>query len=182
MENYRRRRKRRPNILAIVMILVFIAVVVTAAVLLIQSVFGNASDRDTSSSNSQSAQEMYDPDAKKGALPGRDTADDEADPEQFSYVINTQPEFKNGKAAGNILIENPAHNTQLMRVEIEDEDGELLYTSGYIRPGWHIETIKLESNLKKGRYFAQAYIHAYDKTSRELVSTAYQELEIVIKK
>lgn len=136
---------------------------------------------------------QLDEDQLAGSIDGMSDAqlqelmDQKVDEGSLMISINTQPEYPDGKSAGSIRIENSAQNNYLMVVkmylrEAGNKDGELIYESGAIKPGYKIEKAKLLKNLKKGTYPVTAYFEGYDKTSKEFVGKAASELNIVIRK
>lgn len=90
-----------------------------------------------------------------------------ADAAYFSFKINARPEFKNGKSAGDVGIENPRYSIYPMVVQIFlDDTGEMIYDSGGILPDHHIDNAKLSVKLKAGTYKATAYLNAYDPDTK----------------
>lgn len=112
--------------------------------------------------------------------------DKKVDEGSLMISINTQPEYPDGKSAGTIRIENSAQNNYLMVVKLylreNGKDGELIYESGAVKPGYKIEKAKLLKNLKKGTYPVIAYFEGYDLKSKEFVGKAASELNIVVRK
>jgi hypothetical protein len=91
-----------------------------------------------------------------------------ADAAYFSFKINARPVFENGKAKGNLGIENPSYNIYPMVVQIFlDDTDELIYDSGGILPDQHIDNAALTKALKAGSYNATAYLNAYDPDTKE---------------
>jgi hypothetical protein len=105
-----------------------------------------------------------------------------ADAAYFSFKINARPEFKDGKSAGTLGIENPSYNVYPMVVQIMlDDSDEIIYDSGGILPDHHIDSAKLSKVLKKGTYKATAYLHAYDPDTKVWQGKQAAALEITIK-
>ncbi|GHU41148.1 hypothetical protein FACS1894111_02970 [Clostridia bacterium] len=125
--------------------------------------------------------------AAEGALEGM-TEDDilaqmqkVADAAYFSFKINAVPEFENGKAEGNLEIENPSYNIYPMVVQITLEDtGELIYDSGGIMPNRHIQSDKLKKVLPAGEYRAIAHFYAYDPDTKQNMGEQRAVLNITI--
>ncbi|MDR1272854.1 MAG: hypothetical protein LBK04_07705 [Clostridiales Family XIII bacterium] len=112
-------------------------------------------------------------DAEDGHLPGmtpaqiKEQMQKAADDSYFSFKINARPEFDNGKAMGNLGIENPSFNVYPMVVQIFlDDTGEMVYDSGGILPDQYIDNAKLSVPLKAGDYKATAYLNAYDPETK----------------
>lgn len=134
-----------------------------------------------------------DEDQQAGSLEGMSDAqlqelmDQKVDEGSLMISINTQPEYPDGKSAGTIRIENSAQNNYLMVVKMylkdpSGKEGELIYESGAVKPGYKIEKAKLLKDLKKGTYPVIAYFEGYDQKSKEFVGKAASELSIVVRK
>lgn len=109
------------------------------------------------------------------------------DENMLSISINTAPVFKDGKAEGNLRIENSPANHYFMIVEIYLNDetkegglGERIYRSGGIKTGQHIENAKLDKNLAKGTYNATAFFIAHNPDTLQEVGRAGAQLSIVV--
>lgn len=86
-----------------------------------------------------------------------------ADESLFSFSINSKPVFENGKAEGNLRIVNPQYNVYLIKVTIRlENNNEIIFETGKIKPNHYIEKASLNKNLKKGNYKAIATIEAFD--------------------
>ncbi|MEF9988507.1 MAG: hypothetical protein RR797_05480, partial [Christensenella sp.] len=132
MAEQREKRKPTKRIARIVIILVIIAAV-TVAVLFITGVLGGKPEAVFATDDKAQTGELTldEPNAEK-ALEELQSA---VDASQFSFRINSRPEFENGTSEGTLMIENPADNTQNMQVTITlDETGGVLYESGMIPP------------------------------------------------
>lgn len=97
---------------------------------------------------------------------------------RVNISINTAPEFKNGRSAGNIRIENIQGNKYSMAVTVtcigasEDEGaaghvGETVMTTGLIDPGSYVLEKKLDVDLPKGKYTCVATFDAYKTVTDE---------------
>ena len=97
--------------------------------------------------------------------------------------INTKPIFKNGKAKGDLRIENSPANHYGQEVIITvDKTGKEIYRSGLILPNHHIQTDKLKMDLEKGEYDCTATFVAYDtKLDEEPTEIGRLKAEIEIK-
>ncbi|MEG0257447.1 MAG: hypothetical protein RR632_04035 [Christensenella sp.] len=105
----------------------------------------------------------------------------DVDESEFSFRINSAPEFENGTAEGNLMIENPTYNTFLMKVEIKlDATGDTVYTTDILNPGTSIALDVLDKELKAGEYPATAGIYAYDPTTEELVGQTAAGIVITV--
>ena len=92
----------------------------------------------------------------------------------FNVSMNGQPVFKNGKAKGNVNIENVPGNRYSFTVSIQvtsvDADkypeaakyvGQTILTTGMMDPGSYLTEKKLDVNLPKGEYVCVATFTAY---------------------
>jgi len=107
----------------------------------------------------------------------------EADKAYFSFKINTEIVFKDGKSEGNVGIENPNNNVYPMSVQIflgKDGAGEMIYDSGGLMPNQHIDNAKLTKVLSTGTYEALAYLYAYDPETKVNIFKSTAELTIII--
>ena len=159
-------------------LLVIIIMVVLAAVLLLQRCSREPSSPDRLEESVK---------AKLGQLDGKSEEEIQAELNRvieegmFHIAINTQPIFTSGTAEGNLEIENVPGNLYDMAVVIEDkETGEELYSSGLIRPNYHIERDCLEKELSPGEYPAVAVFHAYDQETMEEVGSTACEMVITV--
>lgn len=79
-----------------------------------------------------------------------------------NIYMNSMPVFDNGKAAGNVYIQNIPANKYGFRVRVLlDDNQEKVLETGYIAPGYNIEKMKLDKPLKKGTYPATAIFTCY---------------------
>ena len=86
----------------------------------------------------------------------------------------------NGGSAAEILLKSPARNRYLMQVTIVLEDGESVLKTGYILPGYMIESVKLDEKLKKGSYEATALIDAVSPEDESLIGQLKQPVTITV--
>jgi cytoskeletal protein RodZ len=99
----------------------------------------------------------------------------------FHISINTDPVFADGKSEGSLEIENVPGNQYLMRVEITlDDTGELVYSTRYIEPDYHIQKAALDVELEKGEYPATAVFYAYDPESLTEMGSASAKINLII--
>ena len=84
------------------------------------------------------------------------------EPYKVSYIFNTKPYFPSGDLPGSISVENPPESMYDMRFTIYLEDWTHVYTSPKLKPCQYIVSGKLNKNLDKGLYKANAYFSFYD--------------------
>ncbi len=126
--------------------------------------------------------------AQMGILPGMSAEDiekklnEQIDKSMLNIAINANPVFESGTAEGNVRIENIPANHYAMTVEIVREDnGESVYKSGLIKPGYFVETAKLSTPLEKGVYKAVAVFTAYDLETNQEIGTAGANVSLMVK-
>lgn len=104
------------------------------------------------------------------------------DESMFSFRINSAPEFENGSAEGNMVIENPPYNTYMVQVTItRDDTGEEIYKTDLLPIGTGIPTDSLDIVLPKGEYPATAVFSAYDKDTQTLIGQTAAGITITVK-
>ena len=102
--------------------------------------------------------------------------------DQFSYKINSAIEFPTWNQEGDISLQNPSGNHHLMALEIVlEENNQVIFRSGYLRPGQQIKKAPLDVKLTQGTYRASAHIWAIDAVSLDLLDLFEEPLEINIK-
>lgn len=118
---------------------------------------------------------FYDPNAEAGLLDGRTEEEITALEEQevtngmLQVNINSNPVFRTGTSEGNLRIENAPGNPYDMRVTITLTDsGVVVYSSGGIKPNYHIENAALDVALAAGEYAAEAKFYAVDKDHNDI--------------
>ncbi|WP_302759922.1 hypothetical protein [Christensenella hongkongensis] len=126
--------------------------------------------------------------AEMGILPDTSAEDiekrlnEQIDKSMLNISINKNPVFENGEAEGNLRIENIPANHYAMTVELVREDnGETVYKSGLISPGYFVENAKLDTPLAKGIYPAVAVFTAYDTETKQEMGTAGANVNLMIK-
>lgn len=91
-----------------------------------------------------------------------------ADESRFTFRINGNMSFENGSSEGVLFIENPQENSCLLKVKLTlDENGKVLYKTGYLKPGTGIGKDRLREALPKGEYEATAEVTSFDRRRRE---------------
>lgn len=115
---------------------------------------------------------------KKGSIEMVDPAADRdlqaevnqiVDENMFNVFMNTDIVFENGKAKGNLLIQNTESNKAPVLVEIYTADSnELIYKSYEIPAGYKIESAKLNKPLEKGTHKCIAYFNVLNEETKEV--------------
>ena len=84
----------------------------------------------------------------------------------LTMTINPDPTFSDGKSEGNLLIENDTQNKHPLVVLIyRDDTKDLIYSSGLIPVGKHVNSDTLDVELAAGDYLCTAYFNAMDDTA-----------------
>lgn len=98
----------------------------------------------------------------------KEMAQKKVDRSKFNMVIAPEADFSAGDQKGELVIQNPSHNAYPVNVEItRNDNGELIYTSGAIKPGYEVKEAQLEKKLSKGNYPATAKFSLYDDKTKE---------------
>ena len=109
-------------------------------------------------------------------------AQEKVDRSKFNMVIAPDATFESSDKAGELTIQNPAHNAYPVNVEItRNDNGDLIYTSGAVQPGEEIKEAKLEKKLSKGDYPATAKFSLYDDETKEKKGEVAAKITIHIK-
>lgn len=129
----------------------------------------------------------FEGDQEEGSLDGKTAAEiqelmkQKVEEGSFAISINTLPKFKDGNSKGSLRIENAPENRYLMIVKLHLKDSdELIYESGAIKPGFKLESAKLDKVLDNGTYQVIAYFEAYDLETNNFVGKAASDMSIVI--
>lgn len=130
-------------------------------------------------------------DAELGFLPGmseqdiQDRLNQIVEEGRLNVSINPTPTYENGKAKGNIQIENVQGNRYSFTVAVEvvgtsddagakDYVGKEIMKTGLIDPGSYVQKKQLSVDLPKGEYVCIATFTAYDKKENEVGSVGTQ--------
>lgn len=98
----------------------------------------------------------------------KELAQQKVDRSKFNMVIAPEADFSAADQKGELVIQNPSHNAYPVNVEItRNDNGELIYTSGAIKPGYEVKEAQLEKKLSKGNYPATAKFSLYDDKTKE---------------
>ena len=100
----------------------------------------------------------------------------------LAMTINATPSGKTTGSDRNInwLIENPANQGKLIRVEVRrDDNGEKIYETGVIPPGNYVESAPLLVNMEAGEYKCTAEFYAY-KEDETYLGQASAQIRLVL--
>lgn len=130
---------------------------------------------------------LRDADAELGQLAGK--TDDEIRAEldrvveegMFDISIASDVTFADGRAEGDVRIENVPGNRYLMKVElVADGTGGTLYESGVIEPGYHIQSVRLDVDPGPGEHVCTAVFTALDPQTEDVVGTAAAQVRVTV--
>lgn len=130
-----------------------------------------------------------DPNATIGQYEGKSEAEIQAELDKvvqegmFNISINPDIRMTSGRAEAELRVENIPANHHLMSVTLSrDDTGEVLYASGLIEPGYHIQAVPLETVLPGGSYTATALFTAYDLETEQPTGQAAARVRITVAK
>lgn len=99
----------------------------------------------------------------------------------FHISILPQIHFADGTSPGEMRAENTKANHYHMKISIAlDDTGEVVYTSGGIKPGQGISEITLARDLPAGSYAATATFTAFEQESLQEIGQAAANITIVV--
>lgn len=180
IQQQQKKEKKKKPVLLILIIIILAAALILGYVFLVYP-----KQQEQPQSSEQLAAEQA---AEMGILPDTSAEDiqkklnEQIDKSMLNIAINANPVFENGEAEGNLRIENIPANHYAMTVEIVREDnGETVYKSGLINPGYFVENAKLTTPLKKGVYKAVAVFTAYDTQTKQEIGTAGANINLMVK-
>lgn len=103
------------------------------------------------------------------------------DPDAFSYAIQRRIALSSASAEAELYLENPYKNHHLMAVELVlDETGEVIYRSGYLKPGQRVKSAPLDAVLPAGEYAVTANFCAVDFESFDLLGILEQPVTLTV--
>lgn len=138
--------------------------------------------------NNQGSAYDYDDLAKNGIIGARskeeiqEILNRQVSKGSFNVSMNSNPVFENGKAEGNVWIENIPNNVGDLKVVInlKDDKNTKVFETKKIRPNQNIKTAKLDVDLKKGNYPAVAHVVATNPTSGKKIGNVDVNLNITV--
>lgn len=132
----------------------------------------------------------YEENVVVGSLPGKSAEERLAELNELvaegmvSIAINSTPctgVTEDGQTAVNWLIENPANQGKLIRVEVTRNDtGEVVYHTGAIKPGSYVEAAPLDVDLAPGAYLCTAMFYTYRLDTEEAIGQAGAEITLTV--
>lgn len=123
--------------------------------------------------------------ARQGQLEGVELErENNYDQEEFHYIINGNPVFKNGKSKGTVMLENADTNHCYMQVDyVLDDDGTTVYRSPMLPPGWSVAQDQLYEQLEEGQYSTTALIAIYENEGDDTPLEIFEEyISITVEK
>lgn len=99
----------------------------------------------------------------------------------MGFAINATIGFENADAKGKIKFENPGNNAKLLKLEIKrDDNGQTIYSTGYLAPGSYVDEDELDVKLDPGTYTCTARISSYKEDTKAYIGEAAAAVTIVI--
>lgn len=99
----------------------------------------------------------------------------------ITVQLITSPIFQNGESFGKVSIYNSEENKHSQVVEITlKESKEIIYCSGKISVGEHLEKIKLDKVLSSGQYQAIATFSNIEEVTNSVLGKTAVEITITI--
>lgn len=115
-----------------------------------------------------------DPAAEQGRYEGwdeqavRDDLSRQVEEGMMAVSVSSSIVFEDGTSEGEARIENVPGNRVDQKVVLTlDDTGEVLYESGALAPGTHVQRIRLERDLESGDYAATVVFTGYDRETHE---------------
>ena len=115
---------------------------------------------------------------QSGPVEGCTAADHQNDRNTLSFRLDASPQFRADGTSGGLYLENPRENCYDLQVDIELEDGTVVYSSPVLKPDSHIDFVALSTALEEGIYPAQARLFAVDPQSGTIVGHILQPIEL----
>ncbi|GAB2025615.1 hypothetical protein OfM1_16870 [Lactovum odontotermitis] len=102
--------------------------------------------------------------------------------DQNNVTIQVYPKISisSDGVTGKMWVQNPPVNSTGQEASLMTEDGELLYDSGLIQPGYQVSTIKLTRKLTKGSYPGVIAVNFYDLKSKKQVGQTKVDVSITV--
>lgn len=166
LERASRKKKRRwPLLLLLLLLLLAGGIALTVWFFLPRETEGDRLERELA--------------AELGLLPGmteeeiQDRLNRVVADSMMNISINPTPVFENGRAAGDLRIENIPGNSCSFAVTIRRSDtGQTILQTGVIDPGYYVERIALDTPLPAGEYPCLALFTAYRTETLEEIGQA----------
>lgn len=178
MEMTEEKKKKKKGLIALIIILIIVVATLLGYIFLVKP-----------QADEQAAQQalIAEKNAEMGIIPGMSEDDIEARLNQkvaegmLNVACNPNPVFPDGSSEGNLRIENiPGNNYAVTVTVTRDDNGQTVYTSGLIDPGYFVENVILDVPLKKGEYPALAKFTAYDPETKKEVGSAGVRVNILV--
>ncbi|GAB2028061.1 hypothetical protein [Lactovum odontotermitis] len=99
-----------------------------------------------------------------------------------NVTIQVYPKISIGSdgVTGKMWVQNPPVNTTGQSASLTSEDGELLFDSGLIEPGYQVSDIKLAKKLTKGNHSGVITLNFYDLKSKKQVGQTKVDVSITV--
>lgn len=102
--------------------------------------------------------------------------------DQNNVTIQVYPKIliSSDGVTGKMWVQNPPVNSTGQEASLMSENGEVLFDSGLIQPGYQISTIKLTHKLTKGNHSGVIALNFYDLKSKKQVGQTKVDVSITV--
>lgn len=98
-----------------------------------------------------------------------------------AFSIDTRMQFASPSSEGDILFENPEGNGKYISLSlVRDDDGEEIYSTGFLQPGTFVERDALDAMVATGTYRCTAVISAYRIEDKSFIGTVAAGVTVTV--
>lgn len=109
-----------------------------------------------------------------------DFAQDLVDKSKFNMVIRSTGTVVAATSEGELEIQNPQSNAYPINVQLQDADGQIIYTSGAIEPGFEVTKIHVDRQLSVGEHKTTAIFSVFDPETKKLQGKTTAEVTLTV--
>ena len=88
--------------------------------------------------------------------------------------------FKADEKEQSVNIGNPEGNNCYFKITLKVQDGDKLFTSGYLQPGEGFEKVELDKTLKAGEYTGIIQYQCYSLEDKSVLNGASSEFQLIV--
>lgn len=103
------------------------------------------------------------------------------DKSKFNLVIRPTGTVTAETSEGELEIQNPTSNAYPINVQLQAADGQIIYSSGAIEPGFGVTKIHLDERLSLGEHQVVAIFSVYDPDTKKLQGKTTAEVTLAVK-
>ncbi|MDR2977390.1 MAG: hypothetical protein LBV19_08920 [Streptococcaceae bacterium] len=102
--------------------------------------------------------------------------------DQNNVTIQVYPKIavESDGITGRMWVQNPPVNATGQEALLKEKNGELLFASGLIKPGYQVSNIKMTKKLSKGKHPGVIALNFYDLDSKKLVGQTKVDVSITV--